>query len=204
MPAEPLCRNANLEQADDRMRAELTISHRAGGLIDALQEAFGDHEEEVLQTSALAAKSPNSASAIAYAARGPGLVVMAWPTPRRTHLFVESSEGRLRKAAEDVWRVIHGSASELKPELDSLVLLDEGSNDEIALAAVGLRDNIRRAEIMGPIVIGLATALVIAVAIGSFDAPVSLAIGSVPAFVAAVLALGWLTIDVRNRKLVWH
>jgi hypothetical protein len=186
------------------VRAELTISHRAGGLIGSLQEAFGAHEEEALQASALATKSPSSTSAITYAARGPGLVVMAWPTPRRTYLFVESSEGRLRKAAEDVWRVIHSNAPGLKPKLNSLVLLDEGSNDEIALATVGLRDNVRRAEIMGPIAIGLATALVVAVAVGGFDASASLAIGSIPAFVAAILALAWLAIDVRSRKLVWH
>jgi hypothetical protein len=129
---------------------------------------------------------------------------MAWSTPGRMRLFVESSEGRLRKAADDVWRVVHGNARELKPKLESLILLDEDSNDEIARAAVGLREHVTRAELVTPIVIGVATALVLATATAVNDAPPDLAIGSIPAFIAAILALVWLAVDVHSRKLVWR
>jgi hypothetical protein len=186
------------------MRAELTISHKPGELVGALRNAFGEDNPAALQVSALAAKSPSSASAINFAAFGPGLLVMAWVTPGQLFLYVESSEGRLRKAAADVWNVVNRDNGGLKPKLDSLTLFDEDSNDVIAEAGVGFGENARRSEIAIPTVIGGVTAVVLALAIAVFDASWDLALGSVPAFVAAILALGLLVVDTRNKKLVWR
>jgi hypothetical protein len=186
------------------VRAELTIAHEQGDLVSALEQVFGENEAAALHASALAQKSPSSAASITYSAYGPGLLVMAWPTPRRLFLYVESSGGRLRKASADVWDVIIDGGRQLKPKLKSLVLLDEDANDEIALAAVGLAANIKRPELYVTAVTGILTAMVLVVAIAAFGAAGDLLIGSIPALVAAILALGWLINDVRSKKLVWQ
>lgn len=129
---------------------------------------------------------------------------MAWATSGRLFLFVESSEGRLRKAAEDVWQLVHSSDGGLDPKLDSLLLFDEDSNDNIARAGVGLEENLRRNEIAIPISVGAITAVVVLVAVVGYGATWDLAIGSIPALVAAIIAAGWLLADTRARKLVWR
>lgn len=186
------------------MRAELTINHKPGQLVQSLRSAFGEHNRGALEASALALKSPSSANSISFAAYGPGLLVMAWPTPGRLVLFIESSGGRLRKAAEDVWKLVHGNDQGLNPKLASLVLFDEDANDDIAQARIGLGENVKRTEIAGPIVVAVLTAVLLTVAIAGFNASWDLAVGSIPAFAAAILALGLLVIDTRRKRLVWE
>lgn len=186
------------------MRAELTISHKPGDLVGSLRSAFGAHNPTALAASTLAAKSPSSASSINFAAHGPGLLVLAWATSGRLFLFVESSEGRLRKAAEDVWQLVHSNGQSLDPRLESLLLFDEDSNDDIARAGVGLGENASRNEIAIPMSVGVITAVVVLVAIVGFGASWDLAVGSIPALVAAILAVGWLLADTRRKKLVWR
>ncbi len=184
------------------MRAQLSISHRQD-LVDALRQTFGAHDPEALRTSALAEKSPSSAASISYAAFGQGFRVMAWVTPGQLFLYLESSEGRLRKATNGAWQLILRNAKAHHPKLDSLVLLDEDSNDEIAQAGVGFEENLKRVEIVAPLAIGAATIAVLVVAIAGFGGSWDLAVGSIPAFVAAILALLWLLVDIRKKRLVW-
>jgi hypothetical protein len=129
---------------------------------------------------------------------------MAWPTPRQLYLYVESSGGRLRRAATDVWEVIRNSQTQLNPKLNSLVLFDEDANDEVASATVGLAANIKRPELAVATATGIATVMVVGVAIIAFGAPGDLVVGSIPGLVAGILALGWLSKDVRSKKLVWQ
>jgi hypothetical protein len=119
------------------MRAQLVIEHRSGDFLPTLRAAFGPHDPQALQTSAFARKSPRSAQAFRYAGVSPDFVVMAWPTEGRLDLYVESSSGRLRTSALQVWEIVRKGKHKLRPQLKSLVLFDEDTNDAVARADVG-------------------------------------------------------------------
>lgn len=185
------------------MRAELTIEHASGDLVAALEAVLGQHNPAALAASALQQKSPASSGAITYSAVGPAFIVMAWPTPERLFLYVESSGGRLRRAAGDVWDVIRRGGSSLDPTIRSVVLFDEDANDEIATARVGLTANLERRELQYTIIVGVVTTAWLTVALAAFDATGDLVLGAVPALVATALASVALVADTKRQRLVW-
>jgi hypothetical protein len=188
------------------MRAQLTIAHNEGNVVRALEQVYGPHDDRALRASALAKKSPNSAGSIACAAFAPDLVLMAWPTPGQVVLFVESDGGRLRRVAAQAWDTTRKAAKELKPKLILLVLLDEDKGDEIATTEVGLGPNIKRPELVVAAGTGLVTTAVLGLGatgwIQGFNVTTELIIGSVPALVAAIMALVYAVAAVRGKKLV--
>jgi hypothetical protein len=185
------------------MRAELVIEHQAGDPLVALRAAFGEHNAAALEQSSFARKSPRSAAAITYAGVGPGLVLLAWPTEKQLYLYVESSGGRLRKSAADVWDIVRKGDPGLRAKLKSLVLFDEDANDTVVEANVGLLPNLRRPELFLTLATGAASAMWLVVAVTAFDATGDLVLGAIPALVAAILALVILAVDVRSKSLVW-
>ena len=186
------------------VRAQLQISHRKDAGKKALEAAFGKHSTAVLEASSFKSKSPDSANSISFAAEGPDLRVLAWITSTEMRLYVESQAGQLRDAARQTWQLMHKNGRGHKLKLESLVLFDEDSNDKIAEARVGLAENVRRTEIAIPLVVGAVTAIVLLVAAIGFDAPLDLAVGSIPALAAAILVLMWFALDSWRGKLVWQ
>lgn len=186
------------------VRAELTIEHADGDLVAALEAVLGPHDATALAQSLLAQKSPASGSAITYSSYGPAFLVMAWPTPRQLYLYIESSGGRLRRAAGDVWELVQNGGTGLCPNLKSLVLLDEDANDEIATAAVGFEANLQRPEVRYTLWTGLATGVWLALALTMFSATGNLVLGAIPALLAALIAAVVLVVDSRKKRLVWR
>lgn len=190
------------------MRAELNIGYKQGDFVAALAAAYGPNDPEARDASALAAKSPKTAGAINYAAFGPELIVMAWSTPRRVIVYVESDGGRLRQVTARVWTALQASGKNMKPRLDYLVLLDEDKNDEIAAASVGLWANFRRGDLITPIATGAITGVVLAIGaseqIAGFRVSADLVVGSIPAILAAIIALAALARAAVRRTLVWR
>jgi len=190
------------------MRAELTILHKQCDAVAALSRAFGPHDNSALELSAFAQKSPESAQSIAYATFQPQLILLAWSTPERLVLYVEANGGRLRRSSTQVWDGVRQAMKDLKPKLESLVLLDEDKGDEIATAAVGLAANARRSEFITTGVTGITTAIVLVLAatgpIAGFDLSSDLVIGSVPALIAAIIAVAVVSVALRSRQLVWR
>ena len=139
-----------------------------------------------------------------YAAIGGGWLLMAWPTPQQLFLYIESTGGRLRRAAGDAWDVVRHSTADLDPHLTSLVLLDEDANDEIAVAGVGLGPNLDRWELRLAFGVGIASLIWLTVALSLFNATSDLVLGAIPTFVAAVIAAIVLTRDIRHQRLVWR
>jgi hypothetical protein len=189
------------------MRAELTIGHKSGDVLPSLARIFGASDAAALTTSSLAAKSPGTAQSIGYAAYAPGLILLAWDTPDQVVLYVESAGGRLRDAASKVWTATHKGCRRHRLKLDSLVLLDEDKGDEIAKARVGLGANAQRAEFLTTATVGLATLAVLALALSGviegFTFTTDVAIGALPALIAAGAALLSLIRATASRRLVW-
>ena len=171
------------------MRAQLVIEHRSGDLLSSLATDFGKHDAEAHENSAFARKAPGSAAAIEYAGVRPDFVVLAWSTEGQLFLYVESSSGRLRTAAEEVWDIVRKGKHNLRPRLKSLVLFDEDANDTVARAHVGAIANLRRPELLFTLVTGVVSVVWLGVAVTAFDATGDLVLGAVPALVAAILAL---------------
>lgn len=186
------------------MRAQLQISHRDGEIVNVLKAAFGQHDQKALKASGFASKSPDTAKSITFAALTPEYLVMAWITAGQVRLYVESHKGQLRDAADQTWQGVRQHGKRLRPKLQSLVLFDEDSNDKVAEAGVGLAENAKRTEIVVPVAIGGITAAFLAVAVVGFGASWDLAVGSIPAFIAAILALMWFALDTRRGRLVWR
>lgn len=190
------------------MRAELTILHRQGDAIAALSAAFGPHNPAALALSAFAQKSPQSAQSIAYAVFQSQLILLAWPTPERLVIYVEATGGRLRRSSAQVWDGTRRAMNGLKPRLESLVLLDEDKGDEIATAAVGLAANAKRSEFIASGLTGVGTAIVLVLAatrlFADFRLSSDLAIGSIPALIAAIIALVMLVAALLNKRLIWR
>jgi hypothetical protein len=190
------------------MRAELTILHQRGDAVAALSRAFGPHDPTALKRSVFAQKSPESAHSIAYAVFQPQLILLAWPTPERLIVYVEADGGRLRWSSAQVWDGARRALKDLKPKLDSLVLLDEDKGDEIAAAAVGLAANVRRSEFIATGVTGIATAIVLVLAatrqLAGFELSTDLMIGSIPALIAAIIALVILGMALQSKRLIWR
>lgn len=184
------------------MRAELGIKHQ-GDFIPTLVETFGANNPAVLQGSVFAKKSPRSAASIRYSVEARGLLLLAWPTPGRLFLYVESSGGRLRETAANVWAILHTGGAAHRPELEFLVLFDEDANDGVAEARVGLSANFSR-ELTLTFITGLVSAIWIVLALAFFDVSGDTVLGAVPAFIAATIALVALLTGVRNKRLVWR
>lgn len=186
------------------MRAELIIEHRDGNPLHSLQGTFGAHDPAALAASGFATRSPQAAARVTYAAVAPGFTLLAWPTPGQLYLYVEASGGRIREVGDTVWSIVWRGQPALKPKLQSLLLVDEDANDVIACAGVGVFANLRRPEIWLAFLTGVGSAIWLALALGTLGSPGDLVLGAVPAFIAAIISLVILILDVRNKKLAWR
>jgi hypothetical protein len=189
------------------VRAEFVIKHKHGDIVDALSRRYGASDPDALQASELWADSQRSAAGVTYAARTPkGLIVMAWSTGGRAEVYVESSTGRLRDCSEQVWEAIREEGRRLeprqmKPKLHSLELIDL-PGDVVATATVGAA-KVLRDQMLGPVLTGLVTALVLGVALLS-NASDTFVYGSITPLAVAILSLAVLIVSSRSRKLAWR
>jgi hypothetical protein len=187
----------------DVVRAEITIEHGHGDLLAEIKGLLGPHDAVALAESSFASKSPRAAATLTYAARMPTAVVLAWATPGRLVLYVESS-GRLRRAAREVWDVLRRSESPLNPQLTALVLLDEDSNDDILEAHVGLIANLGRPELALSLATGVITLVWLVIALAVFRATGDLVLGAIPGLVSSLSAGVALIVGTWRRTLVWR
>jgi hypothetical protein len=142
--------------------------------------------------------------AIDYAVRTPGLIVMAWFAPGELELYVESTGGRLREGAARVWDGIRENATTMRPTLRRLVVYDEDTNDELAMASWGVRNGLWVEGLYVPIATGLVSCVVLATA-GTFDHPsTDFLYGSATALVVAILSLARLLWLLKSKELVWR
>jgi hypothetical protein len=186
------------------VRAELNISHKPGDLAGLLTQLYGAHDAAALAGSALADKAPKTAKSISYAARTHGLIVMAEFVGNRVVVYVESSGGRLRAGAVEVWGDIRDGTKPLRPKLKRLILLDEDANDEIATAAAGVAASLRREDLFVPIATGIVTALVLAAVSKYGHASSDFLYGSLPALGVAILSLGRLVSRSLSKEPKWR
>jgi hypothetical protein len=186
------------------VRAELTIEHGDGDIVAALETVFGRHDAVALHASRFAQNSPATSASITYAAYGPTFIVMAWTTPGRLVIFVESLDGRLRRAIEGAWQAIRSAGKQFNLDLKFVVLLDEVTNDEVTVAGVGLAANLQRPELRYTLLSGVATTMWLVIALAVFSATADLVLGAIPAVLAALLAGTVLAKDLRSRRLVWR
>jgi hypothetical protein len=190
------------------MRAELVVKYKHGDVVEALRRRYGPHNPHALRASELWAEAHKSAeTSISYAAStAKGLIVMARSTDRAGEIYVESSTGRLRGCSEQVWEAIREEGKRLepqpmKPRLHSLELVDL-PGDVVATASVGI-ERIVRDQLLGPILTGLVTAIVLVVAI-LLGASENFLYGSITALAVAILSFVRLVWSSRDKRLTWR
>lgn len=188
------------------MQAQMVVTYKRGDLVEILVAAYGAHNPAALKASKLWRERQGAAKGVTYAANLPtGMTVMAWGSPGRTEVYVESTAGRLRAFSEQVWEEILTQARrrkpKLKPRLHKCELVDE-PGDVMASASAGMLQVVRD-QVAAPIVTGIATAVVLVVAIVR-HASEDFIYGSVTAVAVALLALGYLVYSSRTKKLVWR
>jgi hypothetical protein len=190
------------------MRAEIVVNYKHGDVVDALRRRFGPHDPEALRASELWREAPRSAEAgVTYAAiTARGLIVMARSTYGKGEIYVESSSGRLRACSEQVWQAIREEGKRLepkplKPKLHSLELIDL-PGDVVATASVGV-EKVLRDQLLGAILTGAVTAIVLVVAV-ILDASENFLYGSITALSVAILSLLRLFWSSRRKELAWR
>jgi hypothetical protein len=186
------------------VRAELRISHEQGSMLGLLESLYGANDENALNASEFARKAPAAAKAMNYAARTPGLIVMAWFAPRELEIYVESTGGRLREGATKVWSAIRENGKASKPALERLIVLDEDANDELATAYWGVGGSLRREDLFVPVATGIVTAAVLAVVEVVGHASADFFYGSATALGVAILSVGRLLWPSKSKELVWR
>jgi hypothetical protein len=186
------------------VRAELNISYKQGNMTSLLESLYGQNDPAALRASALAGKTPHSASKISYSAFTPGLIVMASIAERKLELYIESSGGRLREGAIGVWNAIRDEGKALKSKLGALVLVDEDAYDVIATASVAVGGGLARADLFLPVATGLVTAVVLAGAKIFGQVSADFLYGSATALAVAILSIGRLLWPSRSKELVWR
>lgn len=186
------------------MRAELSISCQQDGMAALLESLYGASDKSALRASEFARKAPESVRTITYAARTPGLIVMASIAGKNLELYVESSGGRLREGAVTVWSAIRDDGKALKPKLGRLVLVDEDANDVIATASVGVGGSLRREDLFLPVATGVVTAVVLAGVQIFGHVSADFLYGSTTALAVAILSIGRLLWPSRSKELVWR
>jgi hypothetical protein len=190
------------------VRAELVVKYKRGDIVEVLTAAYGAHNPTALRQSKLWLGGKEAAKKVTYAASTPsGLTVMAWTSPGRAEIYVESSTGRLRSCSEKVWEAIQDNGKTLRPKrmrpkLHSLELIDPVPSDVVATASVGLGKLVRD-QLFVPVATGVVTAVVLVVAIEQ-GASQDFVYGSITALTVAILSLVRLISNARSKKLIWR
>jgi hypothetical protein len=158
-------------------------------------------DRSCLANSLVFGRDPSWQQLVLFATETPQwrLVLYAGGT-NQLQLTIEPVQGDLRRACESVWSSVCRAGQGLRPVLDSLDIVDEGTTHVIGRGSVGLLPQGRRREFWAPIAIS-ATTGVFVLATGADSAALR---GAVPAFVAGLLSLGVMVIDTLRKKLVWH
>ena len=172
-----------------------------------LESVYGPNDEPALHKSKLWLEGKGSAARISYTGRAPGLTVMAWTAGGRLELYVESSPGRLRETSERVWEAILDgdrtySGRRLRPRLQSVSLVDPDTRDVLATATVGA-GKIVRDQLFVPVVTGIVSAIVLAIALVR-GASEEFLYGSVTALAVAILSACKLAWSLRSKELMWR
>ena len=183
------------------MHAQLTISHRPGDLLEPLRQSLPRENRDCLERSLVFGPASSWQNLVLFATETPQwrLVLHSVGT-RQLQLTVEPVQGDLRRACESVWSSVCRAGNDLRPVLDSLDIVDEGTTHVIGRGSVGLLPQGRRREFWAPIGISVATAVFV-LATGADGAALR---GAVPSFIAGVLSLGVIAVDALRKKLVWH
>jgi len=186
------------------MRGEIRFSHRKGDIVSLLTSLYEPHDPGALQESVLAMKAPGTAQSIVYAARTRGLTVMAERVGRkRAVVYVESSGGRLRIGAEEIWSDIRDGKM-LKPKLDKIVLFDEDASEDVATASAGVGASLSRGDLFLPIATGIVTAFVLGGVAKFGHGSADFVYGSIPALGVAILSVMRLFAQSRSKAVVWR
>jgi hypothetical protein len=122
---------------------------------------------------------------------------------KRAVVYVESSGGRLRSGAVEIWGEIR-DAKILKPKLDRIVLFDEDASEDIATAVAGVGASLSREDLFLPIVTGVVTALVLGGVVEFGHGSSDFVYGSIPALGVAILSIVRLLAQSRSKALVWR
>jgi hypothetical protein len=186
------------------VRAELSISHRQGNMLGLLESLYGANDDKALEASEFARKAPISVRSIDYAARTPSLIVMAWFAPKGLEIYVESTGGRLREGAVNVWWAIRQNGKKLKPDLERLAVFDEDSNDVLVSASGGIEGRLRQDGLFVPIATGIVTVVVLMVVQTFGHASADFFYGSATALGVAIMSVGRLLWRSKTKELVWR
>lgn len=188
------------------MRAEISISHSRGDLVDAVRNVIGPHEPSALEQSVSLADAPTSRERVRYAIQTPHYRLMCWPVPPSDfQAFVEPVDhSDLRRDCAMVWNQIRDSGREMNPHLQTIEIVDS-SGRVVLKGKTGFGASLGRRETLAVGITGLATlALLIGgwVTFAQHDR-LSLVSGSAPALIAAIVVGVSALLDVMRRRIVW-
>jgi hypothetical protein len=189
------------------MRAEFWVKHADIGeddLRDRLSRVFGEDDRGAIDSSEVF--TPEWRESVLFAREDPSYRLICFKsTDIELQMHVEPINANIFRASESAWQGIKKVFKEKNPELTDLRLVDPQSHRDFLAARTGLRTELRRREVVSPLVVAVCVAVYSIIAILTFaekDAGQFLlgaVSGVIPGIVAIVLA--WL--EARKGVLRW-
>src|SRR2546430_14914582 len=147
------------------MYATLTVSHRLDvarpEVVRRLERVFGRNDPDALAASVIMRSSPESLVHYSVVNASFGLYCCV-VSDREVMVVVEPRGMYSRQACKVVWAGVRRAFGGQRVRLDDATLVDVSSAEGVLHGRVGLGAQLRRASVYQPIVVGLATAPIVA------------------------------------------
>ena len=114
-------------------------------------------------------------------------------------MIVEPVHGDLRASCESVWRSIQRGGRSLSPRLERLEIYDGTWTQALLRARVGLVPQLKGRDLWIPLIVGVVSAIVLAVS----GADTGTVLGAIPGIAAAFASMVVIISDALRKKLVW-
>jgi len=144
---------------------------------------------------------------VLYVTQTPSYRLMCLPIhDEELQVYVEPVKGDVLQACQSAWQGTRNALSNAKPRLSSLKLVDNESGKDFMSATTGLRTELWRRETLGPILIGIASAVYAAIGMLTFASsePLKFLSGAVTGVIGALVVLGLAIREVRGGRLRWQ
>jgi hypothetical protein len=193
------------------VRAELIIGHNvvdSERLAQLLESVFGVKDASALDRSPMLASGGTQwRTLVLFAAESAAYRIVCFATTTTSlQAIVEPTLGDFQHSCQTVLDGIRRALDGHKPKLQSAEIIDPVSGRSVFRAKVGFPTEIRQRQAWQPIALGVVTLLVVGVGVLTFakSSGQALAIGAIPAFVAAALAVVLLIIDSAGKRIHWE
>jgi hypothetical protein len=189
------------------MRAEFWVKHsdvHEDELKDALRRVFGEDDRTAIDSSEVF--TPEWRESVLFAREDPSYRLICFKsTAIELQMHVEPINANIFRASESAWLGIKKVFKDKNPELTDLRLVDPQSHRDFLSARTGFRTELRRREVVSPLIIAIAVAIYSVIGALTFAEkdPWRFLAGAISGIIPGIVAIGLAWSEARKGVLRW-